>query len=173
MHLLGIFTFVLSIPKHPSTSRCIKPLQQIDLLSTSLITLPTGMSTSSPLKAIIPHILHWLTRFLAINTLHHICLILQNDLSTVSTSHTVQHMSKYNKNNQLPKPNPKDGTPATNRKFTTSTPSWTLRPTFTCCLSWQPYYSYSRAASANMTRLLNPGWLIKANKTINTSCIQI
>ena len=30
--------------------------------------------------------LHWLTRFLAINTLHHICLILQNDPSTVSQS---------------------------------------------------------------------------------------
>jgi hypothetical protein len=97
MYLLGIFTFVLSAPKHPSTSRCIKPLQQIDLLSTSLITLPTEISTSSPLKAIIPHILHWLTRFLAVNTLHHICLILQNDPSTVSTSHTVQHMSKYQK----------------------------------------------------------------------------
>ena len=80
---------------------------------------------------------------------------------------------KVSKNNQLPKPNPKDGTPPTNRKFTTSTPSWTSRPTFTCCLSWQPYHSYSRAALANMTRLLNPGWLIQANKAISTSCIQI
>ena len=41
--------------------------------------------------------IHWLKRLLVVITIHHICLILQNDPSTVSTSHTVQHMSKYQK----------------------------------------------------------------------------